>query len=395
MRPAHLTYQEILAQAKTCILHQDDAVSRLAIVLYYHLKFYHQCQSALEVAEVEKLFDQNPLPNPKEFVADITPKSAPIGAAPIFLLGKTGSGKTHLVQELCKIAGVNFVSVNTTHLSNAGYKGFTLADVGEMIVKKAQNTTQALFSVVFFDEFDKLFMPMGENQAGYQRGLATELLTILEGSSHFPIKDKTGISSAYMLFILGGSFGLQEKPPTPIGFLGEPKDNQMGDIPNAPLDFLKLGFFEELAGRIGQTIQLSPLDNTMLADILRRSPSSPFVKLQQQLMLESNAIEIDDELIYQLIDDNREAIEKFGVRGLYQAFNALPQISQALIAGVSECYCQKFRLTCAGLVAEVWLDYAQDEQDFLGLDELIAPTNHKSSSDNNSNNDPDWADLPF
>lgn len=133
----------------------------------------------------------------------------------------------------------------------------------------------------------------------------------------------------------------------------------------------------------------------MLADILRRSPSSPFVKLQQQLMLESNAIEIDDELIYRLIDDNREAIEKFGVRGLYQAFNALPQISQALIAGVSECYCQKFRLTCAGLVAEVWLDYAQDEQDFLGLDELIAPTNHKSSSDNNSNNDPDWADLPF
>lgn len=330
MRPAHLTYQEILEKAKPRILHQDEAVARLSVILHYHLRAYTDCAYELSVQEIDNLFA-----NGDTMPHQITPTFDPMGVAPIFLLGKTGAGKTHLVRELCKVAGVNFVAVNATHLSNAGYKGFTLADVGEMILESAGNDiAKALFSVVFFDEFDKLFMPMNDYQASFQRSLATEFLTILEGTSHFPVKDKKGISSAYMLFILGGSFGLHQDENAPIGFLAQKGVDS--HLPKTPADFVKMGLFAELAGRIGQTIHLKPLDNQMLADILKHSPSSPFVKLQRQLKTVLVDIEMTDDFVAMLIDDNQALIEQFGVRGLYQAFNALPDIHQALVFGATQ-----------------------------------------------------------
>lgn len=345
MRPNHLSYTEIVTEAKSRILHQDDAVSRLAVILHYHLRAYTDCAGEMIAKEIDALFKNDEV-NPHQ----ITPDLEPIGVAPIFLLGKTGSGKTHLVRELCKIAGVNFVAVNATHLSNAGYKGFTLAEVGEMILESAGNDiAKALFSVVFFDEFDKLFMPMNEYQASFQRSLATEFLTIFEGTSHFPIKDKTGISSAYMLFILGGSFGLHDDNANPIGFLANLTDRSQ-QIPKTQSDLVKMGIFAELSGRIGQIIHLKPLSNRMLADILKYSPSSPFVKLQRQLKLMFTDIKMTDQFVTALIDNSQDLITQFGVRGLYQAFNALAEIHEALIFGATRASDGYLELTDMGLI---------------------------------------------
>lgn len=361
-----MNYQTLLERAKERILYQDKALSELAITLHYHLK------SASIYQEYEKKLayqDKFIKSNPGVTVTFTNPavKPEPIGTAPIFLLGKTGAGKTHLVRELCRVSDVNFLAVNVTHLSNAGYKGMTLAEVGEMLLKNAKdNMAKAMFSVVFFDEFDKLFVATSDNQVSYHRGLATELLTILEGTSLFPVKDKDGIESGYMLFILGGSFGLHHKDKSSaIGFTAE---NDEQSLPKNQLDFLKMGFFDELAGRIGRTIALEPLDNTMLADILLNSPSSPFVKLQKQLKLEGNELKIEPALIEQLIADNEEAIDKFGVRGLYQAFSALPQISEVLVLGVSASYKQRFTIKTSKVLAEPLTDYQADESAFLGVE---------------------------
>lgn len=333
------SYKSFLAKAKESILHQDEAVERLAVILYYHLK------SAAHFDTYLNTLKNIPFPIPS-----LSEKPETVSSAPIFILGKTGSGKTHLVQALCKLAGVNFLSINVTHLSNAGYKGMTLAEVGLMLQEQAgDNLTKQLFSVVFFDEFDKLFMPMNQYQASFQRGIATELLTLMEGTSAFPVKDKIGIESQYMLFILGGSFGLHQNHKNSIGFINH---HNVDDIPNNQLDLLKMGFFEELAGRIGQTIQLSPLNKTMLIDILKYSPTSPFVKLQKQLQLFDNQINISEQFINHLIDNHQQEIEKFGVRGLYQAFNSLPEIHDILQEVIRDEAHHHYFLTEQGLTKE-------------------------------------------
>lgn len=388
------TYTELLHAAKKHVLHQDEALSSLAVRLYYHLQTAEQYRIYQKRYDLQQQIMQANANNTHVFVTINDPviKPEPIGAAPIFLLGKTGSGKTHLVRELCKVSDVNFLSINVTHLSNAGYKGMTLAEVGEMLLGNAGNNLQkALFSVVFFDEFDKLFVATNSNQASYHRGLATELLTILEGSSPFPVKDSEGIDSGYMLFILGGSFGLHDQDhANAIGFMAT---NEQKTPPQNQLDFLKMGFFEELAGRIGQTIALAPLDNAMLADILLHSPSSPFVKLQKQLQLRDSEINITETLITKLITDNQEAIERFGVRGLYQAFNSLPQITEALVLGAYDAYV--FTLDTDGLSYEPVFEDPSDAYEEITVVEKQNTSEHTPSSKNTDAlfDDPD--DIPF
>lgn len=356
-----MQYAELLAQAQKRILHQDEALKKLAVILYYHLQAMDDFEASYAVLfkERQSRIEKNALPeylNDPLPLPDLPEKPEPMGSAPIFLLGKTGSGKTHLVRELCKLSGVNFITVNTTHLSNSGYKGMNLADVGQSIVEQAgHDITKQLFSVIFFDEFDKLFMPMSEHQASFQRGLATELLTVMEGTSFFPVKDQQGIESGYMLFILGGSFALHQTQQTSIGFLAH---NTVDYIPKNQLDFLKMGFFEELAGRIGHIIPLAPINKHMLMDILKYSPSSPLVKLQRQFYIRFEVLEVDDDFIEDLIDNHQENIEKFGVRGLYQAFNALPYLYDLLISVAERL--NKHGYYCLKKEGLVFIEFADD-----------------------------------
>lgn len=103
---------------------------------------------------------------------------------------------------------VNFLAVNTPSISNAGYKVMTLADIGASLLQASnKNIAKTEHSVIFFDEFDKLFINDGLALGAYQLSLVTEILTIIEGTTPFPVKDSDndGIDSSRMLFILGGS----------------------------------------------------------------------------------------------------------------------------------------------------------------------------------------------
>ena len=257
-----------------------------------------------------------------------------LAKAPLFVTGKTGSGKTHLIKTLCQLAGMNFVMINVTHLSNAGYKGMTLADVGEMLVKQAGDEREALHSVVFFDEFDKLFLSNSTSVQDWHRALATEMLTIIEGTSNFPVKDSAGIPSRHMLFILGGSFTMHQDTTTPIGFTT--KNETIS--PDEQMNLTKLGLPDELAGRIGRMIGLRELLPHELGEILLYSPSSPFVALAEQLALVNCTVGIEEALIDELIEREREAIDTFGVRGLYQGFYKLSQVQDILDHAASHPY---------------------------------------------------------
>lgn len=322
------TPDDLFLKAKEQILHQDEALFALAVPLYYQLKLLtmylkkdvRNQASTPDVPDVPDAEDE-----PPRFATIDNPPVIP--QPTLFITGKTGSGKTHLIKTLCQIAEVNFIAVNATHISNSGYKGMTLADIGEMICERAKTARHAEFTVVFLDEFDKLFVK-NTTVSDWHQAMATELLTIIEGTTDFPVRDKLGIDSRHMMFILGGSFEMHKDPRPVMGFLGEEKTTN--DIPKAQLDLREFGLPDELAGRIGRIISMAELSDEMLKDILLSSPSSPLQILNRQIGLTYCTIEMADELLERLMTDATEAIKKFGVRGLYQAFNQLPQLNDVL-----------------------------------------------------------------
>lgn len=323
--PKNPTPKQIFDDARQSIFYQDDALKALSTVFYYHLEGLRQLQSQKIVDSIMDNFSFEK----KEFSASFKPPKF-YAQAPIFITGKTGSGKTHMIKQLCKLYDVNFILINTTNLSNAGYKGYTLAEVGDNLLKSANgDTIKAEHSVVFFDEFDKLFLDAQGAQMGvYNRSLTAEILTIVEGATPFPVKEDGGIDSSKMLFIFGGSFNMHQcDEKAVIGFTGEKSLQQK---PDTQLKLTDFGLPDELAGRIGKVIAMQDIDEQLMGDILLKSPNSPYVALGEKLGMVDCTVSIEDDALQNLLVAQREAIKKFGVRGLYQGFNELPQLVDIL-----------------------------------------------------------------
>ncbi len=344
------TPKQIFEQASRYVLHQPHALRELSTVFFYHLTSQkdrqsnktYQSQNEYFLDELAKAlgFDdeflkklndiesKNTADNDK---ADKPAQNSHTGTAPIFLTGKTGSGKTHIIKQLCQMFDVNFLAVNAPSISNAGYKGMTLADIGAALLQSSnKNITRAEHSVIFFDEFDKLFINDGVSLGAHHLSLVTEILTIIEGTTPFPVKDSEGggIDSSRMLFILGGSFNIhQSNERTPIGFMNT-KARQ--DTPDDQLALTTFGLPDELAGRIGKIITLDDISQEQMIDILKNSPTSPFVAFKNKLAMIHCTASISTDALSDMASDDKNAIEKFGVRGLYQAFHRLPQISDIL-----------------------------------------------------------------
>lgn len=324
----------IFRQARQRIFYQDDVLKKLSAIFYYHLEAKRRYHNNYENEKWDDWFQKmNKALNITMPETDNTRKQLYLPEfynPPIFLTGKTGSGKTHTIKQLCKMFDINFVAINSTTISNAGYKGITLADIGAELLQNANyNTHQAKFSVVFFDEFDKLFLSKDTTLGIYHLSLVSEILTIIEGTTPFPIKDSDGLDSSRMLFFLGGSFNMhQAKENQPIGFTGE---KTLKDTPNSQLHLTKFGLPDELAGRIGQILAMQSLTDEQILEILLKSPTSPFVSFKNQLAMVDCTVELSEGVLESLLINHEKSIEKFGVRGLYQAFYQLPEISDILM----------------------------------------------------------------
>lgn len=324
---------EIYQLARQRIFYQDDILKKLSVIFFYHLETRRRFHNNYENHKWDDWFQQmNKALNITMPEADKSLKQLylpEIYNPPIFLTGKTGSGKTHTIKQLCKMFDLNFVAINSTTISNAGYKGVTLADIGAGLLQSANyNTHKAKFSVVFFDEFDKLFLSKDTTLGIYHLSLVSEILTIIEGTTPFPVKDDDGIDSSRMLFFLGGSFNMhQANESTPIGFTSE---KMLKNVPKNQLNLTKFGLPDELAGRIGQILTMQELTNSQMLEILLHSPTSPFTSLMNQLTMVDCSAEIQPDVLDNLLLEYQDAINKFGVRGLYQAFYQLPQIIDIL-----------------------------------------------------------------
>jgi len=236
----------------------------------------------------------------------------------LLLYGPTGCGKTAIVREACKIAGLPFISFDATSLSETGYRGKDAQDMIKELYARFSEHPKLPYGVVFLDEVDKLAAKGNESRSSYTRGTQHTLLKLIEGVD--VTCEITTLSTENMLFIFGGAFTSlasqknDHLPKRSIGFLqASAPASSSGDITIS--DFIHYGMEPELLGRVGRYIPVNALTKVELKQILLESKTSVFLKYQEFFIRHKVHLTLCEAWVEKILN---EALERgMGARGLF------------------------------------------------------------------------------
>jgi len=285
-----LTPQEILAELNRTIIGQETAKNAISIALWKQQLKAHGMRTV--------------------------PRST------LLFHGPTGCGKTAIVKEAARIAGLPFIHFDATSLSEAGYKGKDAADMVKDLVKAFEDHPHLAHGVIFIDEMDKLAARGSEQRAAYSQGTQHSLLRLIEGTD-IRAEGKV-IHTEDLLFIFGGAFsgiGPQVEHRNPIGFGAQPAETLSRSI--AAEDFIAYGMEPELMGRITQRVELEPLTRDDLRRILLNAKNSVLRQYQRFFAEQGIELQVSSKRVEELLDEVA-AIDS-GARGLQTAVENMVQ----------------------------------------------------------------------
>ena len=132
---------------------------------------------------------------------------------PHFILtGPSGSGKTFTINQLCEQNDINYFEINAAALTKEGTSGNSLSKALSPLRQCANRLT-----VVFVDEFDKLFISGNSNSDHAHEttnGVQNEFLKVLEADETAVFGDYgkyTNVSTKNVLFVFAGAFNGEEE----------------------------------------------------------------------------------------------------------------------------------------------------------------------------------------
>lgn len=186
------------------------------------------------------------------------------------LLGKSGTGKTFLVNTLQKLAVFPLIRVDATKLEPAskesnlgpeGIKKLIVANAKRLLKEKSEHffSINGIIdqTIVFIDEIDKL--AKGYDSSGnWNNQVQSSLLTLIESVGTFK----------NVSFILAGAFSDMETNTdisNSIGFFKQDKKEQTRSIDR---DIINYGLKPELIGRLNSITQLDTLEYSTMETIL-------------------------------------------------------------------------------------------------------------------------------
>ena len=264
----------------------------------------------------------------------------------LMIIGPTGTGKTLMCKTLSKILEVPIIIKDATKYSSTGYVGLNVVDMLEDLCREADyDLDLAEKGIIVIDEFDKL----GKQESSTGSNVRTkdvqhELLGMLDGGIYTVTIDKTTaeIDTSNITFVLAGAFqdilqkvSLENKT---IGFGGNVETKKtIAKITRE--DLAKYGGIErELLRRISSVIQMNPLYEKELKQILKTSKISN-LKVWQNAFLEKDGVKlICSEEAYDLIAEEAYKLGS-GASGLKSiASNTISEIKAKILDGeLNDC----------------------------------------------------------
>ena len=232
----------------------------------------------------------------------------------LLLYGPTGCGKTALVREAARIAGLPFLSFDATTLSETGYRGRNAKDMVVDLVERC-GAERAVNGVIFVDEIDKLAAVKGnEYRAAYSRGTQHTLLKLIEGADIHV--DGLPFQTENILFLFGGAFSGIQREEMRKGIVGFERESiEVSTKPELSVDdFVDYGMEPELMGRIGRCVPLCELGAAELRQILLESDLSVLHTYKKFFQNRGELLEVSEDEIDSLV---AQALKRrTGARGL-------------------------------------------------------------------------------
>jgi ATP-dependent Clp protease ATP-binding subunit ClpX len=275
------TPREIFAHLDRYVIGQERAKRTIAIAAYNHLK---RCQQ--------------PTPDGKRLLRKSN----------VLMIGPTGSGKTHIARTLADMLEVPFTVTDATEYTEAGYHGKDVeVMVGELLYRADQNVERAQRGIVFIDEIDKIARRSPGARTGTGRdiggeGVQQSLLKILEGrelfvplnvTQHWNKHDFVVVDTQDILFLAAGTFSdLSPYEDTRgMGFGAGPDARGRRRRPVTEKDLLDYGLLAEFLGRLPVRVELDPLNEAQLFQVLVEPPDAAVREYKALLRLDG--IELD------------------------------------------------------------------------------------------------------
>lgn len=302
------TPREILNYLDAHVVGQTRAKRTVAIAAYNHLK-----RCSLPAARKKLLKKAN-----------------------ILLIGPTGSGKTHIARKLAECLSVPLSIADATEYTEAGYYGKDIeVMIAELLFRAHHSIEDTQRGIIFIDEIDKIARrSQGARVSGSGRDIGGEgvqqaLLKVLEGrelfvpmnvTQHWNKHDFVQVDTQDILFIAAGTFSdLQDRlARRRIGF-GE---NQQQEEPEGRRvqnqDLLDYGMLAELLGRLPVLVELAPLSEDQLVEVMTGPPDSLLREYRQLLELDSVSLQFSTEALRTIARHARQ--RQIGARGLRAIF---------------------------------------------------------------------------
>lgn len=207
----------------------------------------------------------------------------PANKSHILIAGPTGTGKTMLVETICKLIGIPFYKVDATDYTSEGYKGRNVNDMIVGLINACNGDLAAAeHGILAIDEIDKKRTRGGDEIIATQAVM--DALLKVTGRGKIEVTIPNGFSERTILFdtahltvVCMGAFpGIVDEIDKRInlGFGSEEKKTVKSYIDLKPEHFIKFGMTPELIGRIPCRAYMKKLDEQDLKNIITNSEDS-------------------------------------------------------------------------------------------------------------------------